>query len=134
MVRGGSYWHSLRAAGLLEHLGSFKRSLREFVFESPACVQALSDLLMTVKESEALNRTETFQIKTPTLVLDIDIPGLGRDILEQVLARQKNSFFSAGELMQPQLCFASSRSAPAAQTKATPAQRQLLYNVLSYSP
>ena len=98
MVRGGAVYRSLKAAQLLEQLGQFAK-LRLFVFDSSHAIQTLSELLTTVMEVESLNKTAVFLIKTPALVLDIDIAGLDRGKLSSVLQRQKNSFFSAGELM-----------------------------------
>jgi len=60
-------------------------------------------------------------VSAPAVILDVDIAGLGRDELNKVLSKQRNSFFSAGELIQTQGYFDGVAAAPQ-PVKPTPAQ------------
>jgi len=68
--------------------------------------------------TDALNRTAVFRIKAPSVLLDIDIPGLNSDKLKQVLAKQKSSFFCAGEVLQPSLYLTADATQAAAKLTA----------------
>ena len=88
-----------RACELLKHLNEFRR-VQKFVYETSQA-QSLTELLLAIHEEVAVDICDVVRLRTPALVLDIDLnlSGLNRDKLNAALKRQRSSFFSAGELM-----------------------------------
>ena len=60
----------------------------------------------------AVDICECVRVSVPSLILDIDLSlsGLDRTKLNAALKRQRSSFFSAGELMQPLIASSSSQA------------------------
>ena len=107
VVRGGAMWPIHLTAGLLEHFRydtgeTMGRKIKEVVHESTSTIQSLSEILMIVDRApHTPTKCEVFKVSAQAgLILDIDIAGLqSREKLQQVLQKQRNSFFSAGQLL-----------------------------------